>query len=137
MSTDGEQNPHRCSDNNCVLLVPGTPKGVGTNGGCKCLTSMDIHDNEATVAGACDPGDCTARDGSPHTGGYGRHLPQVMWEIKSFLSLGRQDADEFAMMQARSIAGCSARLDRLVAEADLWASTERSCCQVSAAGGSS
>lgn len=35
MST--RQNPHRCPDNGCVLLVPGTPRGAGTNGGCKCL----------------------------------------------------------------------------------------------------
>jgi len=31
------QNPHRCSDNACVLLVPGVHRGMGTNGGCRCL----------------------------------------------------------------------------------------------------
>lgn len=34
-----EQNPHRCSDGGCVLLVPGAPVGASTNGGCKCLHS--------------------------------------------------------------------------------------------------
>ena len=33
-----EQNPYRCSDNGCVLLVRGRPRGVGTNGGCHCLS---------------------------------------------------------------------------------------------------
>lgn len=32
-----KQNPYRCSDNACILLVPGVPKGMGTNGGCRCL----------------------------------------------------------------------------------------------------
>lgn len=32
-----EQNPHRCSDGGCILLVPGAPVGMSTNGGCRCL----------------------------------------------------------------------------------------------------
>ena len=31
------QNPHRCFDGACVLLVPGTTRGMGTNGGCRCM----------------------------------------------------------------------------------------------------
>jgi hypothetical protein len=31
------QNPYRCGDTGCVLLVPGAPVGMGTNGGCRCL----------------------------------------------------------------------------------------------------
>lgn len=33
-----EQNPHACSDGCCVLLVPGVPVGMHTNGGCRCLS---------------------------------------------------------------------------------------------------
>jgi hypothetical protein len=44
-----EQNPHRCSDNGCVMLVPGVPKGVGTNGGCKCLASLDAPESRGRV----------------------------------------------------------------------------------------
>ena len=32
-----EQNPHACGDGACVLLVPGVPVGMHTNGGCRCI----------------------------------------------------------------------------------------------------
>lgn len=32
-----EQNPYCCGDTGCVLAVPGAPRGVGTNAGCRCL----------------------------------------------------------------------------------------------------
>jgi hypothetical protein len=32
-----EQNPHACGDGGCVLLVPGIPVGMHTNGGCRCM----------------------------------------------------------------------------------------------------
>ena len=32
-----QQNPHACGDGGCVLLVPGVPVGMHTNGGCRCL----------------------------------------------------------------------------------------------------
>lgn len=35
--TDRPQNPHRCSDNGCVLLVQSRSSGMGTNGGCNCI----------------------------------------------------------------------------------------------------
>ena len=37
------QNPYRCSDNACVLLMPDAPRGTGTNGGCKCLSDIRPH----------------------------------------------------------------------------------------------
>ena len=34
-----EQNPHRCSDNSCVLLAKSRFRGQGTNSNyCKCLS---------------------------------------------------------------------------------------------------
>ncbi len=35
------QNPHRCSDGSCVLAVQRQPMGQHTNGGCRCLISVD------------------------------------------------------------------------------------------------
>jgi hypothetical protein len=32
-----EQNPYACSDGGCVLRVPGTPVGMSTNAGCRCI----------------------------------------------------------------------------------------------------
>ena len=32
-----DQNPHACGDGGCVLLVPGVPVGMHTNGGCRCM----------------------------------------------------------------------------------------------------
>lgn len=32
-----DQNPHNCSDGGCVFKVRTRPRGMGTNGGCKCL----------------------------------------------------------------------------------------------------
>lgn len=34
------QNPHRCSDGACVLLLRHLPAGMGTNGGCRCLPRL-------------------------------------------------------------------------------------------------
>ena len=31
------QNPYACGDGGCVLLVPGVPVGMHTNGGCRCI----------------------------------------------------------------------------------------------------
>ena len=32
-----KQNPYACGDGGCVLLVPGVPVGMHTNGGCRCI----------------------------------------------------------------------------------------------------
>lgn len=46
-----EQNPHRCPDGNCVLLVPGAPVGMHTNGGCRCLRDPRGHEGVRVRAG--------------------------------------------------------------------------------------
>jgi hypothetical protein len=44
-----KQNPYACSDSSCVLLLPGAPKGMCTNGGCKCLRDCDHPDGRVRV----------------------------------------------------------------------------------------
>lgn len=43
-----EQNPFACTDNGCVLKVPGIP-GQGTNGGCRCLVDCKEPDTRLRV----------------------------------------------------------------------------------------
>jgi len=35
-----DQNPYACGDGACVLLVPGAPVGMHTNGGCRCIVAI-------------------------------------------------------------------------------------------------
>lgn len=43
------QNPHACGDGGCVLLVPGVPVGMHTNGGCRCLMLRTTPDQRVRV----------------------------------------------------------------------------------------
>lgn len=43
------QNPHACGDGACVLLVPGVPRGMGTNAGCRCLAPRSTPEQRARV----------------------------------------------------------------------------------------
>lgn len=60
-----EQNPHRCSDGNCVLLVPGAPAGMHTNGGCRCLRDPRGHEAVRVRSGIA----WLAAQASSHPGG--------------------------------------------------------------------
>lgn len=40
-----KQNPYACGDGGCVLLVPGVPVGMHTNGGCRCIP-LNMTPNE-------------------------------------------------------------------------------------------
>lgn len=44
-----EQNPHCCGDGGCVLAVPGIPRRMHTNGGCRCLSARMAPDERVRV----------------------------------------------------------------------------------------
>jgi len=50
-ATNPKQNPHACSDGGCVLLVPGVPVGMRTNGGCRCIGQRMGPDERVRVRG--------------------------------------------------------------------------------------
>ena len=42
-TTPGVNNPHRCTDGDCILSLPGGARGMGTNGGCDCVAPRMDH----------------------------------------------------------------------------------------------